>query len=368
MPQEFRFSLPGPARDRIRIWPVFLPFFGCRQRCIYCAQHLQSSDPEATLANSFARLEKELQTGLRRSTPPLELGFFAGTFTALPEKWARAFLQLGQGYKERGLISRIRCSTRPDRLSGSLLQRFKSYGLDMVEIGAQTFSDRSLSASRRGYLARDIEAACDLVRSCGLGLGLQLLPGLPGHSPADWFFDVRQTCLQRPETVRVYPCLVLRSTELERMYLAGEYAPWDLDTAVRALSRGVFRFWRRGLRVIRLGLPPQPELIQAVRAGPWHPALGSLVRSRILFSRIAAAVLSSGADPQSLRLHCPSSWQGDLWGHRGEARERFKRLGISASQIEFTQGSEMVLVAVNRFTSQRPWAIPGADNFHANRF
>lgn len=350
---ERRLSLPGIPGARSRIWPVFLPYSGCGQRCIYCAQHLQAAAAPASLSAALARLEQELAQAAAKGTAPLELGFFAGTFTAIPERWAVAFLDLAQSFRRRGLITRIRCSTRPDRLSRPLLLQLRSAGLDMVEIGAQTFSDRSLSLSRRGYNARQLTRACSLVRDCGLQLGLQLLPGLPGHSPADWLLDVHKACAQEPETVRIYPCLVLRSTELERMYLAGEYAPWDLETTVRALSRGVLRFWRRGIRVIRMGLPPQPELEEAVRAGPWHPALGSLVRSRILFARIAAAALGAQAEQRSVRLRCPRSWQGDLWGFRGENKRRLARLGIAATRPDSSHGEDIVLRLEKRFTEER---------------
>jgi histone acetyltransferase (RNA polymerase elongator complex component) len=302
----------------------------------------------------LTKLQQELEQAVRSGTAPLELGFFGGTFTAIPEKWARAFLDLATAYRARGLITRIRCSTRPDRLCHALLQRLQGYGLDMVEIGAQTFSDRSLFLSRRGYHAQQIRQACYLVRDCGLQLGLQLLPGLPGHDVADWLFDVHQACAQEPEAVRIYPCLVLRCTELERLYLAGEYAPWDLDTTVRALSRGVLRFWRCGIRVIRMGLPPQPELLGAVLAGPWHPALGSMVRSRILLARIAAAVLTSKAEARPLRLRCPRSWQGDLFGFRSASKRRLARLGISSTSIVSGQGEDLVLNLEKRFTEQRP--------------
>lgn len=71
-------------------------------------------------------------------------------------------------------------------------------GLDLVELGIQTFDDNALLQSRRGYDADTSVQACLTVRSAGLHLGIQLLPGMPGVTPEVFLKDVDQALALSP--------------------------------------------------------------------------------------------------------------------------------------------------------------------------
>ncbi|MFW6216500.1 MAG: radical SAM protein, partial [Desulfohalobiaceae bacterium] len=186
MPLQIRFPAPNPDRPKQRIWPVFLPFWGCRQRCIYCAQELQTGKTRQSLKQHWLTLRTELTQAWQAGKPPLQLGFYGGTFTALPQGWQLKFLDLAREFKEKGLITRIRCSTRPDRISLQWLYELRRRGLDMLELGVQSFSTQVLSISSRGYTQSLAEQACAWVKKSGLQLGIQLMPGLPGHNLPLW--------------------------------------------------------------------------------------------------------------------------------------------------------------------------------------
>ena len=331
--KELTFPHPEPRADRPRIWPVFLPFQGCRNRCVFCAQAEQSGVRPQPLSAHFDQLEKALAAADRRGQGPFELGFFGGSFTGLPAPWPERFLELARSFRRSGLIGPIRCSTRPDMLGGSTLDRLRQSGLDLVEIGVQTFSEDVLQGSGRGYSAAQIWSSFHRVRQAGLGLGVQLLPGLPGHSGPEWRLDVATTVAAAPDVVRIYPCQVLQGTELARRWQRGDYSPWGLPDTVSRLARGVFALWRRGIRVIRMGLPPQPELTAGILAGPWHPSLGSMVRGRILRARVQAACFILGPGPK--RLVCPAYSQGDIWGFQAENRPALASFGLSRGSIGF---------------------------------
>ncbi|MFP5259166.1 MAG: radical SAM protein, partial [Acidobacteriota bacterium] len=272
------FRHPEPSKPRLRVWPVFLSYQGCPGRCVFCAQHLQSGTRPQPLETTLARMEQELAAAARAGRGPYELAFYGGVFTALPWPWPARFLAVAEQFRERGLIGRVRCSTRPDACSPELLARLAGLGLSLVEIGVQTFDDAVLAAAGRGHDAAASRRAAGRVRAAGLGLGLQLLPGLPGHAPADLARDVAETCALAPEIARLHPCLVVDGTPLAGLYRAGRFTPWSLDTTLSALAAAVLPLWRAGIRVARLGLAPEPGLAAAVLAGPRHPALGARVR------------------------------------------------------------------------------------------
>ncbi|NCC25678.1 MAG: radical SAM protein, partial [Deltaproteobacteria bacterium] len=206
--ESARITVPFPEPRSLRgpILPVFIPFYGCPRRCVFCAQDRQTGTGSPTLDQILERLRSDLdQTGA-----PMAVGIFGGTFTALPERWRTAFLACIDPYKKKGIVTHVRCSTRPDTVSIRELERMRKMGLDMVEFGAQTFDDDCLSRSNRGHGRSEILAACAMVRQAGLELGLQLMPGIPGQTPDGFHRDVDQAIALGPDIVRLYPCLALK--------------------------------------------------------------------------------------------------------------------------------------------------------------
>lgn len=335
------FSPPEPFYVKTRIWPVFLPFSGCPQRCIYCAQNLQTGLEPAPLSEHYQGLKMSLDKALGTNQRPLELAFFGGTFTALPDKWIDAFLALGQSYRAKGLITRIRCSTRPDRLDHLTLKYLRQSGLDIVELGIQSFSDDTLRASQRGYTSLQAQQACQLVQEAHLNLGIQLLPGLPGQNTRSWLQDIQTTCKIRPDLVRIYPCLVLAGTPLAQMWYEGKYHPWTLDQTIKYLSRGVLKLWRHNIPVIRIGLPPEKKMLDSLLAGPWHPALGSMVRGHILFATLLIQAMALGKAAK--KLISPKRFQGELWGYKQKYLQQYKKIGIDPQRVHYWDKPYFVL-------------------------
>ncbi len=327
----FRHPEPRPRKGRVR--PVFFPFMGCVGRCVYCAQREQTGRSAEPLETMYNRLAADLARAGREDRGPFEIGFYGGTFTALPAPWPERFVALAASCRESGLATRIRCSTRPDAVSPAQLATLKRLGLDMVELGAQSFDDRILTASGRNHTASDIETACDAVRGAGLSLGLQLLPGLPGHTPRLFEEDVRRASGLGPECVRLYPCVVVRGSRLAAMYDSGAYAPWRLAAVIPLLARAVLAFWAEGIQTARIGLAPQPELLESLAAGPWAPDLGNRVRALALYYLVRAR--AAGLGGRVSRLVLPRRYSGELWGRRGELAPAYAQMGLNRRTVRF---------------------------------
>ncbi|WP_338668970.1 elongator complex protein 3 [Pseudodesulfovibrio methanolicus] len=336
-----RFTHPEPPPASARIWPVFLPFAGCPHRCAFCAQDKQTGRDHADLSAIAESLETDLQAALDRARGPYELAFYGGTFTALPAPWPERFLNLAADFRSRGLISRVRCSTRPDCVDPDDLKRLAALGLDMVELGIQSFDDEALRASGRGYSGATALAACETVRASGLALGVQLLPGLPGDRPGLFQADVCAAADLKPETARLYPCLVVRGTPLADLWGRGGYQPWKTDRAVRELAEALPVLWTKGVRVIRLGLAPEPTLDENILAGPHHPALGQSARALALFEVVKGKVRELGRRPSFLEV--PRRYSGEFYGHARELAPAYFELGLTRDSIRFAEAERFLL-------------------------
>nr|WP_272881676.1 radical SAM protein [Fundidesulfovibrio soli] len=334
---SLRFAHPAPSKARPRILPVFLPLAGCPGRCLFCAQHAQTGVKTTSLEQSHDFLERCLEAA--RPDAPLEVGFYGGTFTALPRAWRDRFMATASRHRERGVVSGVRCSTRPDRAQAGLLRELAAQGLDRVELGVQTFCERVLRLAERGHGADASLEACLAVREAGLGLSLHLLPGLPGHTPEDFARDVEQAAALAPEAVRLHPCLVLAGTGLEQLWRSGGYEPWSLERTIKALAPAVLRLWRAGVAVTRIGLAHEPDLEAAVLAGPTHPALGMRVRALALHLFVAELL----GDRRAAGLRAPAAVSGGFWGHARELAAPYAALGLERDRVRFEDRDDFQL-------------------------
>ncbi len=291
----------------------------------------------------LAALEKDLavRAAARPGGVPPELAFYGGTFTALPIAEQLACLELAVRLKGRGLISRLRCSTRPDAVSAAHLSRLKGLGLDCVELGVQSFCEGPLSASRRGYSPAQALEGCAVVRESGMELGVQLMPGMPGMKPEDFVKDIRLVRALAPATLRLYPCLVLEGTALAALWRAGEFTPWPLGLCLELMAEALLEVWAAGTRVIRMGLAPEAALASRVLAGPQHPAFGQMARSLALFRFLRAKLAELGRKPEA--LHAPRRLQGEFFGHKNSLVEDYARMGLDKSRIFWWDNSYFLL-------------------------
>ena len=326
------FPHPEPVSDHPRIRPVFLPFAGCPSRCSFCNQNAVTGNPPRSLDEIYRSLEAELEADQR----PMELAFYGGTFTALPAPWPRRFLDLAARLRALGRVTRVRCSTRPDAVGPGVLAMLADNGLDLVELGIQSFHGPCLAATRRGYDAATALDACERVRRAGFALGVQLMPGMPMQNRLVFDEDVRLAVELAPECARLYPCTVLSGTSMAEDWEAGRYRPWPLEATVEALGAALLRLWDAGVHVIRMGLPPEPGLGAQVLAGPMHPALGQLARSEALYHHIARRF---AAEPEPLRsLTAPERYRSDLLGHKRCMVPRYAALGLGEEALRFDRG------------------------------
>lgn len=327
------FTHPRPVKPRPRLRPVFLPHLGCPGRCLFCDQQAQSGQ-KAGVNTVLEELSQELDQRLSVASEPLELGFYAGTFTGLPLAVQERCLNLAAQYRQRGAVHGVRVSTRPDGCDLATLTRLRQAGVTTIELGVQSYRDAALVACQRGYDGASALAACRQVQQAGLGLVVHLMAGLPGverNGVAAFLTDVDQTAALAPDGVRLHPCLVLAGTGLEAEYRAGRYRPWSLTTTLRALALAVERLWRADIAVTRMGLAAEASLLAARVAGPWHPALGQRVASRVLAHGVAQRLVQAGGPP--VALHYPRRWQSEVLGWRQEMLPVYARLGLPATAL-----------------------------------
>lgn len=215
-----------------------------------------------------------------------EIAFFGGSFTAIDKTYMESLLQAAFPYIQAGKIKGIRISTRPDCIDENILNFLKCYGVTSIELGAQSMDNAVLSANNRGHSAQDVEYAVTLIKAHGFSCGLQMMVGLYKSTAEKDIETAKQFIRLAPDTVRIYPTIVMKDTKLEQLYYSGEYKVSTLEETVALCAKLLTLFSEANINVIRLGLHSSENLEQEHVAGPWHPAFSQLCQSHVLLNRM----------------------------------------------------------------------------------
>jgi histone acetyltransferase (RNA polymerase elongator complex component) len=275
------------------IIPIFVPHKGCPHDCIFCSQKKISGQIEEMTPDQIPQIiERHLSTV--HSVSKVDIAFYGGSFTAIDMAVQENFLKAAAPYLSTGKVSEIRLSTRPDNIDDEILALLKKYGTGMIELGVQSLDDAVLSASYRGHDAASVYRAASLIKEKGFRLGIQTMTGLPGDTREKCLETARKVISISPDIVRIYPVLVIKGTELERLYKKGEYVPQTLEEAVELCADLLELYEANNINVIRIGLQSNESINTGseseVAAGPVHPAFRQLVESRRILQRLDAMI------------------------------------------------------------------------------
>lgn len=249
--------------------------------------------------------------GTRRA----EVAFFGGSFTGIPLEMQTSYLKAANSFIESGQICGIRLSTRPDYINDEVLENLKRYKVSSIELGAQSMCDDVLLASKRGHTAADTIKASEKIRKYGFRLGLQMMVGLPCDTRGKSEFTARKIVRLGADCARIYPTCVIKNTELYDMYLDGKYKPLELSEAVETSASVHKILTNGGVDVIRCGLQATDTLGEEICVGPYHPAFGEMVKSRIVRDEMEEKIKSLPNDREII-FEVPQDRVSQFVGHQ----------------------------------------------------
>ena len=271
---------------------IFVPHIGCPNKCSFCDQRYITGMRKAPSDEEVDRAVAAATSGKQYCPEQTEIAFFGGSFTAINRSYMTGLLQAAHRYVEDGTVCGIRISTRPDAVDEEVLSLLKTYGVTSIELGAQSMNDRVLQMNNRGHSSADVRIAARQIKDHGFSLGIQMMTGLYGDDDQKALQTAKDIIALAPETVRIYPTLVLKDTDLEALYDDKKYQPQTLERAVELAAKLYLLFTESGVKVIRLGLHTVEQ--EALIAGPWHPAFSELCQSKILLTKVLSVLQEPG--------------------------------------------------------------------------
>ena len=312
----------------------FVPHLGCPNRCSFCNQKTISGQQRPPSPEEVRRTCREALERLGERAEGAEIAFFGGSFTAIERGYMISLLEAAFPFTGKGGFSGIRVSTRPDAVGEEVLELLGSYGVTVIELGAQSMDDGVLRKNLRGHTAAQVEDASRRIHRQGFSLGLQMMTGLDGQDKESSLDTAARLAELKPECVRNYPTVVLEGTLLAERFLKGTYVPPSLEETVSLGARLLDFFEERQIPVIRLGLHASREVEWQMLAGGYHPALRELCEARRFLFREREALegLPVGDGEVLLAIH-----PKDISKALGQKRENLRLLEKEGRRVRFVQ-------------------------------
>ena len=256
----------------------------CPGNCVYCPleegmpKSYLSDEPAAQRAKKL-KFDPRLQVEMRvkqmeetgHITDKIDLIVIGGTFSAYPEDYKVEFfkgmydgvngfvaksLEEAQKYNESGerRVVGISIETRPDWVSEEEIILWRKMGVTKVQLGVQAFDEEILKKINRGHGLAEVAEATRMCRNAGIKICYHFMPNLPGSTPEK---DIEMAKIMftdprfGPDYLKVYPAMVIPTTELHKMWERREYQSYT-DEDLKKVLKEVKRLTPRWCRIDRL--------------------------------------------------------------------------------------------------------------------
>ncbi len=270
------------------IIPIFINHKGCKHRCIFCNQKsavehsISSLDEIPNIINSYISTQINKFRRINPKYKKVQIAFYGGSFTCLTFDMMERYFEMAISYIKKGIVDSIRISTRPDCINEDVLNFLKEFKVETIELGCESFDDNVLNILKRGHSVNDIIDSSNLIKKRNFELALQLMIGVPGETKKTHENNFLYLKKIKPVFLRIFPLIVLKNTELEKLYYNGKFKPLKLNEAIEILCK-YFKFCEEnGIKIIQMGLHYSDHLLKNYVAGPLHPSLKDLVIKQIM--------------------------------------------------------------------------------------
>lgn len=156
--------------------------------------------------------------------------------------------------KSKHRIIGLTIETRPDFINKGTIAAMREMGTTRIELGVQNTNEKILKLTKRGHGIVEIKRATKMLKDYGFKVDYHLMPQLPGATPSTdlkMMLKVFDDPDYRPDMIKVYPCTVIKSSELYEWLKRGEYKTYSDRHLINMLKKFKARV-PRYIRISRL--------------------------------------------------------------------------------------------------------------------
>ena len=327
---------------------LFVVHKGCPHMCSFCNQRsISGSQRELTPSDVHSAARTAIASLSENEASGGEIAFFGGSFTMVEREYMISLLEAAYEYVGKGIFKGIRISTRPDGITPEICGILKKYGVTAVELGAQSLDDRVLCLNERGHTAKQVENAVLMLKEYGFEVGLQMMTGLYGSEDADSIATAEKILELMPDTVRIYPTVVIKGTKLCELMESGEFVPKGIPETVDLCAKIIPMFENAGIKIIRVGLHSGGNVEEDYAGGAYHPALRELCEGRIYYNNALSLLEKNGKGSYILNVNTREI--SKMTGQKKENLLKLREKGYDCT-VRGAEGLEKYEVEIKRYS------------------
>lgn len=227
---------------------VHFPF--CLRKCRYCSFNSRVGS-SAEREEYVTALRREIEQASNRfgSLRFSTVYFGGGTPTLYPPKVLADLVDVLRGSFKVASKAEVTVEANPGTVDVDGMRTLGNAGVTRVSIGVQSLDDADLRWLGRAHSSRDALAAYHAARSARIGsVSIDLMRGLPGHTPESWGRTLERVVSLEPDHVSCYGLTVDEGTKLYAMQERGEFTLPDEDTQLALVDVTEEILGRHGLR------------------------------------------------------------------------------------------------------------------------
>jgi len=260
---------PGRTLSGVTTVTVLTKPAGCPGDCLFCPDEERmpksyiEDEPGAMRAafHDFDPFEQvaariEALEAIGHPTDKIELLILGGTWSAYAETYQEWFIQrcldAMNGFESTSLAEAQQANedaahrnvglvleTRPDWVTEDEMRRMRRLGATKIQLGAQSMDDHILELNHRGHDVAATRQAMRLLRAAGFKLVLHWMPNLLGATLESDRLDFALLWANeaiRPDELKIYPCVLLRTAPLYEYWQRGEFIPYEMDDLITLIA------------------------------------------------------------------------------------------------------------------------------------
>jgi oxygen-independent coproporphyrinogen-3 oxidase len=220
--------------ELIRHLYVHIPF--CAAKCGYCAFYSEPGEA-ATIERFLAALERELEQAAPGLAPDTVF-FGGGTPSILTTRQFERLLE-----RLHGTISKLKeqsskagfewtVEMNPATVSPEKARVLRSFGVNRISMGVQSFEDSVLARLGRVHTAAQACRSLEVLRAAGFAnINLDFIFAIPGQTAAQWEQTLRTAVSLGPQHLSCYELTYEDDTPLLRALQGGRVRRLDEDAA-----------------------------------------------------------------------------------------------------------------------------------------
>ena len=274
--------------DKTCIIPIFMPNLKLKENYIFCdtkekeVKKIKKIEIKNIIEKELSKVDNETNVEVVIFTRNIE--------DLISDK--ENVLELISEYIKENKITSAKISTRPESINKNTIKILKKYKVRSIEILVPSSNDYILKKSNAQIMFSDIKKTSKLLRWNGFKVGYQMTVGLPESTRLDEINTAKALIKLKPNTIKIFPVLVLKGTTLEKEYNNEKYVPLNLVQAVEICKEIVRMFWNKKIEILQIGIEDKEELNEFTNSkteivdGPYYPSFKQLVESNMWYDAI----------------------------------------------------------------------------------